>query len=721
MLGGQGDAASGAGPGAIPLGGFRDASFHGAGTEMPPPKGFSGHDVPWLAWRHRWLILGAIAFGLAVSGAEQLWTLPPSASALLLARDADEPAMQTELSIFGSQEVLRRAVEQAGPARVLAGYRLPAPLDRLWRTCAGSDHDAISTCAMERVANDMRAAVDGGARGTDHGRVVRLSARNADVAVAIDLLRAAISAEVGVRRRAYATARADTLRPQLAAAENKLAETTTLISKMHSTNNVLDIRRDIQAVTEAISTVQGSASKVAQRQTAVEAELDKARTLLQRTPEQIPFSKEVATHDTSEASNTELMRLRLERAHLAQLYSKDYPGILELDRKIAIVSRPHAPLTDTVSRTQRNPAFETLSARVASLEGEDAALTGQRAELARQQTSLEQRADALGASQAGLAMLDQKLEVQQAVTRQLSLEIAQLQSQDTLTADRVDDLQVLQEPTADLPSWWHDSEAPVAGVLGGVAFGVLGLLGSRRRQRFYTVPAEAERHLGLPALADLVLWRRNMPVPLAEDALSDLAEQLLLATNEQGGPVTGLHLASTAPVDGAPVLARGLAAALLAQRGGRVLIVHLERDGFGFIESIIQDRPVAATREPNTASRREISVTIPAPTGQQIAMANVASAVLGDWAALSGPLQMHVARLRSAHDFVIVVSAHGTDPRVARRLSANADLDVLVVRAGHSPAPAVARLSQLLHLAGGHRFGFVFTRAGARFAGWSSE
>jgi hypothetical protein len=348
-------------------------------------------------------------------------------------------------------------------------------------------------------------------------------------------------------------------------------------------------------------------------------------------------------------------------------------------------------------------------------------LTGQRAELARQQTSLEQRADALGASQAGLAMLDQKLEVQQAVTRQLSLEIAQLQSQDTLTADRVDDLQVLQEPTADLPSWWHDSEAPVAGVLGGVAFGVLGLLGSRRRQRFYTVPAEAERHLGLPALADLVLWRRNMPVPLAEDALSDLAEQLLLATNEQGGPVTGLHLASTAPVDGAPVLARGLAAALLAQRGGRVLIVHLERDGFGFIESIIQDRPVAATREPNTASRREISVTIPAPTGQQIAMANVASAVLGDWAALSGPLQMHVARLRSAHDFVIVVSAHGTDPRVARRLSANADLDVLVVRAGHSPAPAVARLSQLLHLAGGHRFGFVFTRAGARFAGWSSE
>ncbi len=704
-------------PHGIPLGGFGDASFHRTAAPTPPKRGFAASDAWHLAWRHKWLLLASIIVGTGVGGAASLFASPPSASALLLARDADATAMQTEISILRSQDILRKAVQEAGPARVIAGYKLPYPLSAVWQPCAGAAGDALMDCATARTADNLVAEIDGDFPGSDHGRVVRLTARNPDPAVSIDMLRGAIGAELAVRKRAFAIARAETLRPQLDEAERALTETTTAIGRMHSSNNVLDISRDIAAVTQASSALASSASRVLQRQTAVQAELGKARALLQKTPEQIPFSKEVSTHDISETSTNELMRLKLERAHLAQLYSKDYPGIQELDRKIAIVAKPRGPVTDTVSKMQRNPAFETLSGKVAALEGEDASLASQQAEITRQQTALNARADGLGASQAGLAMLTQKLEVQQAVTRQLSLEIAQLQSQDTLTADRVDDLQVLQAPIADLPSWLQGTHSVAAGLAGGGAFGLFGLLASRRRQKFYTVPAEVEQHLGLPALADLVLWRRGEPLELPELALADLARQLLATTNEQGGPVTGLHLAGTAENDGAQVVARTLAAALLAQRGGRVLVVHLEQDGFGFIESIIQDRPEPGSRTANTASRREISVTIPAPSGQVVAMANVASAVLGDWAALGGELQLHVARLRSVHDFVIVVSAHGTAGHVTRRLSSNADLDVLVVRAGHSQPSGVAMLSTLLQQASDHRFGFVFTRESALFSG----
>jgi uncharacterized protein involved in exopolysaccharide biosynthesis len=716
-MGGQPHAASDG----IPLGGFADAGFHRATAPTPPRRGFSAGDWPRLAWRHRWLLLASIWVGVSVGAVKSFLSHPPTATALLLSRDADGPTMQTEVSIFRSQDILRKAVEQTGPLRVVAGYALPSPLDMLWAPCSGLAGERMLTCAMALTADDLTADIDGASGilsfGADRGRVVRLTARNANPSVSVDLLKAAIDAEVVIRRRTYAIARADTLRPQLQEAEDNLTETTNAISRIRSSSNVLDISRDIAAVTQAQSALSGTASRVLQRQTAVQAELAKVRTLLQRTPEQIPFSKEVSTRDTSEASNTELMRLRLERAHLVQLYSKDYPGLQEIDRKISIVSRKQAPLTDTVSKTQRNPAFETLSAKLASLEAEDASLASQFSELTRQQGAMTQRADELGASQAGLARLTQKLEVQQAVARQLSLEIAQLQSQDTLTADRVDDLQVLQAPMPELRSWTHGGDTALAGVAGGTAFGLLGLLVSRRRLRFYTVPAEVERDLGLPALADLVLWRRGTPVALPDFALSDVAQQLLEATNEQGGPVTGLHLASTTEDDGAHVVGRSLAAALLAKRGGRVLIVHLEPDGLGFIESIIQDRPSSGARAANAPSRREISVTIPAPSGQTVALANVASAVLGDWAALGGPLQLHVARLRSAHDFVIVVSAHGTPGHVMRRLSSNADLDVLVVRAGHSEPQAVIRLSALLQRAGDHRFGFIFTRAGALFSG----
>jgi hypothetical protein len=267
---------------------------------------YSAHDL--IAWYGKWLWIALGLIGLAI-GAAVMLAVPPhfQARALVLSVDADEAAVQSDLSIARSDAVVQAIVAHIGASALAA--RLPAPFDRLLPACIDT------ACANAFVRSHFDAQPDGD-RGT--GRVLRLTATSATPATAVAMLDAAVPAIRDIRQAAYVTARAAILGPQLTDAQRDVAATAAAIAELRSRAGVLDIATDIAAATDAAASLARRDSEIRERQAAVQTALATSRSLLADMPEQVPFSREQSSRDAGEESRSTLLRLRLERAHLAQ-------------------------------------------------------------------------------------------------------------------------------------------------------------------------------------------------------------------------------------------------------------------------------------------------------------------------------------------------------------------------------------------------------------------
>ena len=631
-----------------------NAAFDPASAGPPRRRRYHVADLVALAWHSRWILLAAAVIGIAIGLTLQfVATSTHQASALLLSPDSDPTRVASDLSIARSDALAQVVAAQVGPNVTIA------------------------------------AQLDG------PGRVVRLTADDATGADALRALQAAIVGLQAARRGAYVAARADVLMPQFEDARRLEAAIAADAERVRKEAGVLDIGQEIAAIDAAAAGLARRAGELRERQTAVRAELARSRDLLRGTPEQVPYSRELTRNDANDEQRTALLRLRLERAHLATMYAPDYPGVIELDRKIAIAARPQKPSSASLTRERRNVNYDALAAKVSGLQIEGDSLAVRRNEVARQASEATARAATLGTVAATLATLRQRQTMQEEVVHGLSLEIARLRSQDALDAARIDDLRILQQPTLEATPW--RPSMGWLGLLAGLLGGIVASIVVARRREVYVVGCEAERNLALREVGSVSLGRPA--------GLKGLAACILDNANAAGAPLATIHLIGTDDQDGTDEIARALAHRMSSDRGRRVLMVRLSRDGRGEMQSL------TASAQPAPLPRSSMLSTMPERAQPTPAAAEIVCALFGDETAIDAELQPQIARLRAIHGAVVVVSAHGLQPAVTCRLSALADIDVLVVRARRSPAASVARLRDLVTSAAGRVPGFVFTDA----------
>jgi uncharacterized protein involved in exopolysaccharide biosynthesis len=490
---------------------------------MPVPGGsFRQAAVPWI----KAMVVGA-AVGCAVA---LVRPAEYSATAVVIGPADSGGPVQDQLAVAQSDGVVEGVVDRVGAGRILEG--LGAPLMRFWPACPAGE--TAADCAAAATRRGLQVTAPGDAAGS----MLRITATHPSAAVAAAMVEAAAVVDRTLWRNARVIDRAAALVPQLTEARNEIASARAEAAQIRADAGVTDLAQQMAAAIADVVDLARQKFKVQVRRSELDAELAVDRAALQAMPAMVLDSREVGSGDAARDTRALLLQLRLDRAHMAQLYAADYPGIAELDRKIATVEsalKQQSLNTTPVTRDVRNPALGPLSAKVTALEAEAAGLVRQTAELARQAAPVEARADALRDAATRLAALQEQQGVEEAVVRQLSLQMASLQTEDTLMAARLDQRHLLQHPVATLVPWTGLQGGLAAGAMTAVLCGIAGSLAGRRRGRVPERPDEDRvdeladtaplQRVGAPVAALVEAAPVELPAdpPLPDGAADDAA------------------------------------------------------------------------------------------------------------------------------------------------------------------------------------------------------
>lgn len=474
-----------------------------------------------IAWRRPIIWLCACVIGIGVGGA-MTWCNPLAyrATGLLLGLPSGD-ALQEEVALIGSDDVMQAIVDQVGAARV-------AP------KCPAFHPE----CPIDAVRSQLQIHVSGDPGAIDTTPALRVTAIHRDAAVAVAMVGAAVAADRRLWNLAHATNQAASLQPQLAAAEAALGHSMGLVSSLRTDYHVSDIARDTADATAAVRVLDKQLDDLTLHLAGVEADLAVTQAAAQSAPDMVLESREVTSGDPGQDSRALLLQLKLERAHMAQLYTPDYPGMRELNQKILTVEtamKTQAKDAKSTTRDVRNPAMVVLMANAARLTAESASLGQQRAELRRQANLAAIREADLRTVGARLIVLQQRQDAEEAGVRNLSGAIATFQVQDALITAQLSRRRLARLPEATVLPLTGKPAAIASGTMAALAFGMGMTVMGRRRRPFYAL-VRSLSHI-------FVRLEREWAPP---DEAPDAGLRLVGADTGQRRQLTGLFQATNA-------------------------------------------------------------------------------------------------------------------------------------------------------------------------------
>lgn len=696
-------------------------------ADLPPPRhGLTFRDLLSIAFYHRRVVLLFVLIGLIGGGAAALFTRTQyTADALLIVLVGSENAgppdvvgigpgninvdglkvLQSEISIIESVDVIQRALTVVGPTNVfpeIAGPRLfgllpeRPPEQQLARAAELLRRRLFASDSQNSTANGL----------FNGSNIMRVQLTLPDRDLAVRTLQAIIGAYLEHRKSLYGSPGSHFLVAELDKTSEQLKNVEAQIQRVRTEYKVLDITQDIASAGTRMDQVLARENAARERQQAVHAELVSASEQLVSAPERVFDSHESTNQAPNDDTRNTLLKLQLERAHLATQYAPTFPALVELDRKIAAVNAAlKAEATRPGSFTQRqvrNPAFDVLTNKVAALQGEDSALSNQIAELGRQFNEAQARATQLREADATLHNLQRNRDVLENVQRQISLREANVRVQDTVTAARNANINVVQPPAAAFSGNYMGFSYLAASIFVGLMAGLAAGLVAARLRQVYVVPREAERDLSLTELADFAAADRDYETPAARAEIANLASLLLDETHaRQRHRGRDLTMIQVTGLDGTTTvaLAHALAAEFAKSHNLRTLFMDADADG--------QQRRSGAM----PAGTADWAMTA---NGQRVAA--VPGGVPGLWLASNAAPALLRGRARefdpSLHercDMVLVTATGGARDHAVRRLAALADCTVVVVVAEKTPSQPASELCAAISAVGGRIAGFVFT------------
>ncbi len=718
------------------LSGLRDdaaesAAYHGRDPlgALVPRDFYSLRDLLTIALYHRRIALAGLVIGL-VAGIVALIITPTQYTAsslliVLIGRESAAPqdvvgigpnslsvdglkVLQSEISIVESVDVIERALTVVGPTKVfpeLAGGRLfgllpaRAPEQTLAR--------AADLLRRRMLAADSQNSSNNGL--FNGSNIMRVAVVLPDRTVAISLLNALVGAYLERRGQIYASPGGAFLRTELDKVETQLRGVEGQIQQARTQYRVLDITQDITLATNRLDTLLSRDTAVRERQQAVAAEIASASQQLRTLPGRVFESRDQTNQPPNDDTRNTLLKLQLERAHLAEQYAPTWPALVELDRKIAAVqalqkSDQQRPASFT-QRDVRNPAFDILSSRVVQLDIEKRSLETQVSELAHEIAGAQARVAELRLADARLHDLERQRGVLENVQRQIALREANVRVQDTVTAARNANVNVVQPATAPFSGSNMGPSYLAAFTFAGLMAGLAAALAAARLRQVFVVPREAERALALTSLAEFEAADRSFASAQGRRERANLAatlvDEALSRPRLAGRTATLLQVAGLD--DGAVrLMALALASEFAELHGMRTLFIDL---------SALQPGSVAAG--PATVASSGEGLSLVASGTRNLWSAPNAAASL-----LRGRSETLPAAIADAADIVVVASPGAARDHSVRRIAGLADASLLIVVAERTPSRAAADLVTAVLTAGGRLAGFAFTGRRAALPGF---
>ncbi|MFL1463819.1 hypothetical protein ACI6QG_16540 [Roseococcus sp. DSY-14] len=674
----------------------------------PPEPGWGGFRAADLlvtaALRWRWLALAALLPALLGLGAALLVPTRFPATATLLvqtARDASAAAditgigpnvvsvevlkvTRAEAEILASPEVLRAALRATGPGAILPDQR----------ATVGPEFDK----AAEELGEALRWEAEPGSN------LLRVTLSLPDRARALRGLEAILAAYFDRRALLAGDDGARLLAAELEQANARIRAVDERIRATREGAGVLEIAQDIQLANARREELSQRENRAREALATARAQLAAAEQQLAAQPARVLAFSDTTNLRTNDDSRNQLNRLLAERAHTATQYAPDWPGLRDLDRRIAsqrALVQQEARTNFTTTREVRNPNQELLSNRAVTARLDMETLAGQLAEVTRQREAAERRGQALLAAEVALRDLQRERESLEGIARQLATREAALRIGEEARRQARAGVQVIQPPTAPVQGRSLRRVIAAGGVVLGLGLAAALALLLTLTRRTAATAEEAVRALRLPALA------RLGPLPGAgadlapNPAMEDLAS-LLGDARVDGARPAAIQLVGAARDDGRGELARALAVTLARRDGGRVALVDLLGDGRAHLAALGSSAP-AAERMPGEV------LMLPTVLPRLFVSFEASESDLASPRASFARASGQMGRMRRAFETVIVVAPEDADSYAARRLAAVVDANLLVVRAERTAMGRARAARDAVLGAGGALLGLACT------------
>lgn len=646
------------------------------------------------------LVLACLAGGLALGLVVALVTPPRfTAESLLLLRVGATEAAQEGLNgpqAFQGAEAVQRVLQS--DARIL--HSEPVIRAALEATDGTTQPSAR---AMAKFSRALKVEVDPGTN------ILRVAFADPDRARALRAVQAVVDGYVARRAGLYvngARARQDQEIDRYVAA---LKATEADIQTVRADHGVLDVETDIRLASDRLDGLSQRAAQTRERLGVVRAELAATGRTLAATADRVLDSQERTNSTPNDEARNTLLRLRQERAHVAGQYAADWPGLIELDAKIAAAQAQIIENAQDIrfsDRTVRNPVADMLAQRRAALSVEQAALTRQSSELAVQVAAAEARVRDLAQAEMRLHDLERSRGAAETIYRTLLVSRAGSSLEDQAVDDHNTTLRIVQPPTAPMAGRELRPALVLAGLFAGLAAAAVAVtLAVVLRQTFVT-PDEAEGALRLPGLMIFESEAADPGSPEGQAAVRRLAS--LLTEGGDGRPARVVQIVGEGPQKSRIGLALAQA---LATSGRREAVLLLDLDAADHYRR----KASATTLRRLPIGPHHLDVARSSLPGLWVATGEAPLAeggslnVVGGVTAAEAAPEMLMEVLRGAFGRIVVVGRTDVEAPDARRLHPLVDATVMLIAAERTRGPVAFRMREAVLAAGGDLLGFVFT------------
>ncbi len=593
--------------------------------------------------------------------------------------------VESEVQIIESADVVRATVEQVGVDRLFPPGRFSA-ITRIF----SSDKDAMDK-AVERFQASLRASV------LADSNVIRVSFTNPDRDVAVEAADALVKNYLSVRRRLFENPTAKILNLEVERFRQDLSSVDAQIEKLKAKVGIIEFSQDAILASNQVDGILQRRRQVAEREVAVTAQLTEAEKQLAALPDSVfDFSEKTDALPGDEDNNT-LTKLLLERDRVSSQYAPGSQLLRDLDRQIATIRariKSRSERRYNTDRAVRNPQVNYIQNMILSLRVEQDSLSRQKDELVQQQRVAEERLAALRAAETPLIELNRRRDSLGEGFREYQRRAVAASIEEAAAQSRQSSVRVVQDAGSAVTKRSLALPLVAAGLFAGLLFGgAAGAIASTLRTSFI-MPGEAERALGMPAIAVLDDTGEQPDSLATERAISSCAT-LLLDTRIDDQPLRAIHFLSPEDDDALPWFARSLAEEFARQRQKRTLFVDL----------------CSATPYPlvgaESAVRGGVAVAA-TPVPLLWVAAEADRSPLLDLRLPIAEAEMMMAELKQAFECIVVCSNLPRASLVTQRFSQLVDGNVMAVQAERTRKPAAIHLRDSVIESGGLLFGFIF-------------
>jgi uncharacterized protein involved in exopolysaccharide biosynthesis len=611
-------------------------------------------------------------------------------------------AVQSEIQIIQADGVIRAAIQDLGVARLyprLEGSRLLGLLPPL-------GPDDRTGMALDRFRGDLRVEAQGSSN------VIRVGFSHPDRELAIAAVQAVTHHYLAQRRSIYANDTASVLGREVRRYAARLADIEADILAVRRKFDVLDLTQDILLATNRLDGIVQRQNQVRERRVAVETEIVAVRANLASQPPEVLDFKETSNNTGNDEARNTLVRLTQERTHFATQYNGSWPGLRELDEKIAAVRAQIGASSQSLyfsERRIRNPAIGVLNNRLASLEVETQALGQQLAELDEQLRVADQRVRSLREADGQLHTLQLNRDVAEGIYRQLSLRQPGAVFNDDAIVERNANVRIGQPPTAPALGRSLALTFLAGGAFLGLLLGITAVVVATMLQQVYILPGDAERDLGLPGLGDV---EADRPPDEPPDGPPDprrgygVVASKLLGISIDGRTLSMVQIVATSEAGRKVEVTYALGAEFARGLSMRTLILDL-RDAAP--ATAPPAAPAAATPAGGPVPQPPPAIPV-AATGEEDLWITVDArrALFGERDRMPAHAWETIGALRAHFEMVLVIASSDLSEPMAQRLARIVDANVLVLHAERTRAAIAERFREMILDAGGNLAGFVF-------------